>query len=390
MRIVKSLLIVVLLGGLSLGASTSVSAKTRAQTEHNLTLFTLYPSQDAAIGDTISIPLTLRTSTAPQMVKLSVQNLSQGWKATFRGDGKAVRAAYTDPKNDVKVDLRIEPPRDAKAGTYDFTVLANGSQDQATLPIELRLQDSLPPNLAFKVDLPTLRGTPDTTFRYNATLKNEGDQDMTVTLASDAPKELQVNFNVSGQNVTSFPLAANASQNVSIEVKPFPDTPANIYQINVTAQSDKANASTTLAAEVTGESKVSLTTPDGRLSGDAYIGKDTSYSLLLTNSGSAPARNITLSASQPSGWSVEFDPKQVDELPAGQSLPITAKVKPADQAVAGDYVVSFSAHPQDGATQTADFRITVLTSTVWGFVGVVLIALALSIVGLAVVRFGRR
>ena len=48
------------------------------------------------------------------------------------------------------------------------------------------------------------------------------------------------------------------------------------------------------------------------------------------------------------------------------------------------------AQPQDGAAKTADFRITVMTSTLWGIVGVGLIAVAVVVVGLAVMRFGRR
>ncbi len=40
--------------------------------------------------------------------------------------------------------------------------------------------------------------------------------------------------------------------------------------------------------------------------------------------------------------------------------------------------------------ETAEFRITVRTSTLWGVAGIALIALAVGVVGLAVVRFGRR
>lgn len=43
-----------------------------------------------------------------------------------------------------------------------------------------------------------------------------------------------------------------------------------------------------------------------------------------------------------------------------------------------------------GVSKSADFRITVLTSTLWGVVGIALIAVAVMVVGLAVVRFGRR
>ena len=43
-----------------------------------------------------------------------------------------------------------------------------------------------------------------------------------------------------------------------------------------------------------------------------------------------------------------------------------------------------------GLSESANFRITVLTSTVWGAVGIGVIAAALLVVVFAVARFGRR
>ena len=85
-----------------------------------------------------------------------------------------------------------------------------------------------------------------------------------------------------------------------------------------------------------------------------------------------------------------MDPADVVEVPANGQVDVTASVKPADQAIAGDYMITFNAQPNDGASQSADFRVTVRASTLWGIVGVALIAVAVAIVGLAVVRFGRR
>lgn len=265
-----------------------------------------------------------------------------------------------------------------------------GANAEARLPIELILQEQLPPSLHFDIDLPTLRGTPDTTFRYNATLRNDGDKDIAVNLVADAPQAFQVSFKLSGQDVTSIPLAAKESKSLSIEARALSSVPAGAYQINVQAQGGVAQASTTLTAEVTGQPELSVTAPDGRLSGQAYAGSDTPITLVVQNTGSAPARGIELSASPPSGWSVTFDPKQIPEVPSGQQVNVTAHVRPAEQAVAGDYMVTITARRAEGASKSADFRITVLTSTLWGIVGVVLIAVAVGVVGLAVARFGRR
>jgi len=355
-----------------------------------LTIFTRYPAQEVAIGENTTFDLKLRTGTSPQTVRLNVQNLPEGWTATFRGGGKVIRAAYVEPGDDTSLNLRIELPEDVQADTYRFSVIARGEGETAELPIELTVKEKLPPKLEFEVELPTLRGTPNTTFRYNATLRNEGDEDLSVNLVAEAPPGFQVTFKLTGQDVTSIPVAANESKRLNIEVQAFVEVPAGAYQINVLAQGGEALATTTLTAEVTGQPELMITTLDGRLSGKAYAGDETPLTLLVRNTGSAPARDVELSASSPSGWSVEFEPKQIAEIPTDEQVEVTANIRPAEQAVAGDYVVTIRARPEEGATESAEFRITVLTSTLWGVVGVALIAVAVVVVGLAVMRFGRR
>ena len=356
-----------------------------------LTLFTQYPAEEVAIGENVTLNLILRTGSTPETVKLELQDLPQGWTAMFKGGGRVVEAAYVEPENDTKVDLRVDPPKDVTAGVYNFSVVARDDNGQEVkLPIQLTVTEKLPPNLNFSAELPTLRGAPDSTFRYNATLKNEGDTDLSVNLVADAPPGFQVGFKLSGQDVTNIPLAANETKRLSVEAKAFQDIPAGDYPIQVQAQGGEAQAAIDLTAEVTGQQELTVTTPDGRLSGQAYVGQVTPLKLVVQNTGSDAAHNVQLSASQPAGWKVEFEPKQLAEIPAGKQMEVTANVQPSDQAIAGDYVISLRATPEDGPAKPADFRITVLTSTLWGIVGIGLIAVAVVVVGLAVMRFGRR
>jgi uncharacterized membrane protein len=62
---------------------------------------------------------------------------------------------------------------------------------------------------------------------------------------------------------------------------------------------------------------------------------------------------------------------------------------PSSKAIAGDYMVTLSA-VGDGTSRTSDFRVTVETSTIWGIVGLVVIAASVVVLSLAVMRFGRR
>lgn len=359
------------------------------QTPQDLVLFTRFPSQEAAVGDDVTFPLTLRAPDA-QVVRLTAESMPNDWTASFRGDGKSVQSAYVLPGEDTNVNLQVTPPRYAQAGSYSFSIVANGENSRASLPIELILMEGAPTGLSLDIDLPTLKGSPDTTFRYNATLENNGAEEANVNIGAEAPGGMQVDFKLSGQSVTSVPLAAGESKSVSVEVKPFPELPAGAYEINVLAQAGDEQANTTLTAEVSGQVQLALTAPDGRLSAEATVGRETPMQLVVQNTGSAPARNIALSATPPSGWEVTFEPQTIAEIAAGQTVEVTARLKPAEQAVAGDYVVNFSARPEDGPSESAEFRITALTSTLWGLVGIALIAMAVAVVGVAVMRFGRR
>ncbi|MGZ8528129.1 MAG: NEW3 domain-containing protein, partial [Candidatus Limnocylindrales bacterium] len=64
-------------------------------------------------------------------------------------------------------------------------------------------------------------------------------------------------------------------------------------------------------------------------------------------------------------------------------------ITPSDQAIAGDYVVSFSAAASE-ATTSQDIRVTVETSLTWAIVGIALIVLVFVGLGWVFQRFGRR
>jgi len=355
-----------------------------------MALITTYPSRVIGIGESVTLHLTLKPGSALETVQLKMEQIPDGWTATFRGEGQIVTSVELVPGTDATTDLRLDPPANVQSGNYHFVVLAQGSSSKSELPIDLTVKEKLPPRLSLSAQLPTIQGSPSTTFRYSVTLKNEGDEDLNVNLTADAPGNLLVKFDYLSQEVTTLPLGANQSASISVSAQPAGDLAAGTYPMTIHAQGGDASASLDLSAEVTGQSELTVTPPDGRLSGQIYSGRDTPIKVDLVNNGTSSARGIVLSSSAPAGWSVKFDPDQIDEIPAGQQVEVTAHIVPADKAIAGDYVVSVSAKPADGVSKSADFRITVLTSTLWGIVGIALIAIAVGVVAIAVVRFGRR
>jgi uncharacterized membrane protein len=359
-------------------------------TPEPLTIYTQYPSRMIGFGEIVTLPLKVRAGT-PQTVWLQVNDLPQGWNASFRGGAQIVDAVYVNGKDEASIDLRLEPSADTQPGKYELSVTATGEREKATLKLSFTVKEKLPPRLSLTVEgLPTKRATPNQTTTFTATLKNEGGEDLVVTLSATQPKDIQVTIQSAGQEVAELELAANESKTLTIKADPFVTLAAGKYPFTVQATAGSVKADLELTIDVIGKGSLKLSAPDGRLSGQAYAGQENTLKIALANEGTAALRGIELSSSEPSGWSVTFDQKEVSEIPAGQTVEVTARIKPPEKAVAGDYIVTIRARPLDSEQVSADFRITVRTSTLWGVAGIGLIALAVAVVGAAVVRFGRR
>lgn len=391
MRFLRVFALPAIVAALIVAAPLAALAQTPTPAAPAFTLSTTYPSQTIGLGEDVTLSLKLHSTYPAQIVRLEARQVAEGWTATFRGSGRIVQSVFADGVSDASVDLRLEAPKGLKAGTYRFVVAARGEQMQAELPIELTVREKTPARLALETsDLLTMRGAPTTAFRWSVTLKNDGDEDLSVNLSANAPAGFQTKFMYSGQEISNLPLEANRSKSVSVEVKAYITPNAGDYPIAIRAESGNLNASLNVTAQVAGQPELTVTAPDGRLSGKATIGQESSLKLIVRNTGSAPARAVELSSSEPSGWTITFDPKKIDEIQAGQQAEVTARLRPADKALAGDYMVTLRARPEDSTTASAEFRITVTTSTLWGVAGVALIAVAVLAVGLVVARFGRR
>ncbi|MCS6937429.1 MAG: NEW3 domain-containing protein [Candidatus Bipolaricaulota bacterium] len=365
-----------------------------AQKAAGLRLFTAYPARTIPSGETVSLPLTVRNvGLAPQIVRLEVQDLPEGWKATFLGGGQAVQSVYVDTDESVNVNLKLEPPKDLAPGVYRLAVRARSPEGrlQAELLLELTVAEKQPAKLTLEVELPTLRGTSASSFRYRATVKNESDQELLVNLDIEAPEGWRATSRVGfgTEEVTSFPLKAGESKNLDIELRPPKQIAAGEYPTTLRALAGEAQAMVALKSVIIGQPELSVTGIEGRLSGQVYVGQENVLKVIVKNQGSAPARSVELSAFEPSGWKVEFDPKVIAEIAPEQEVEVTAKIKPSERAIVGDYMLTVTARTE-GISESAQFRLSVQTSTLWGIVGIALIAVALGVVGLAVARFGRR
>lgn len=363
-----------------------------AQGYRGLSLGTPYPEQGIKAGESVTLNLNLKNyGLPPQIVRLSLE-LPQGWQGVLMGGGRLVRAAFLAPDQEVSLTLKLQPPKDLKPGIYRARVLAQGQTAHAELPLTFLVGEGLPKRLSMEAELPILKGPPTSSFRYRVTLKNESDQDLLVSLEYEAPKGFQVTFTPAfgSQQVTSLPMKAGESKDLDVEVTLPKTTRADTYTVKLRALAGEAHAELNLALEVTGKPELSFTTKEGRLSGRAYAGRENPVKLLVKNTGSAPIKNLTFSASEPSGWEVKWDPEKIEVLEPNKEQEVTARIKPSPKAVAGDYMVTLSASGDEGVSQSLNYRVTVLTSTLWGLLGVGIAAVGVLVLSFAVSRFGRR
>ena len=105
------------------------------------------------------------------------------------------------------------------------------------------------------------------------------------------------------------------------------------------------------------------------MSARATAGQQSTVPILIANDGTAPADNVELSGSGPSGWKIEFDQaRPVDRIAPGQTSDVNALITRREKSLAGDYMATMRAASR-GETASTQFRVTVSTSTTWGMVG---------------------
>jgi uncharacterized membrane protein len=358
-----------------------------------LFLTTKYPGLTVRAGETTTIDLSLRNfKLPPQSLTLSVPEVANGWKATILGGGQPVTAVQVAPDAEERLQLRLEPPPGTAKGDYRFTVEAKNPQHDEKLPITLTIGEELPAKLKLTTNFPALRGTATTSFKYRVTVTNDSGRDATINFSADAPKNFQVSFTEAygSQQITSIPIEAGKSKDVEASLTIPRETQAGDYKLTLHAKTEATSADLPVSLTIVGQARVALSGEGGRLSGEAYAGQNSQLTVVLRNDGSEAARDIELSATTPEGWKSSFEPKQLPQLAAAQTQEVKVTLTPSERAIAGDYQTTIRASAAGGLSESANFRITVLTSTLWGAVGIAIIAIALLVVVFAVARFGRR
>lgn len=377
---------------LLLAGAPAMAQDTNSSKPEGFWLTTPYPELAIKPGDTETIPLTLRNSNLPpQRAEMSVSGIPKDWKWTLKGGSREVSAAMVGPNDTRRLSLEITASKGDKDQSFPIKVTAHYGNQDVTLPLTVRVSQEATGGASLTPDLPALRGTAHSKFSYKIKLKNDSSKDALFNLSADAPDGFQTTFKqgYGSEEITGVPVKADETKDITMEVQPAHSTPAGHYPITMQASGGDMTATTKLSLDVTGQPQLHIVGPQQRLSGTAVAGKDTSYTFTVENNGSAPVNDVAMTSSPPQGWKITFEPDRIATLAPDAKKKVNVTIRPSDHAIAGDYMVSLNAGSGPN-TEDAQFRVTVKTSTVWGMVGLGVIAAAVVILGMAVMRYGRR
>jgi len=201
-----------------------------------------------------------------------------------------------------------------------------------------------------------------------------------------------------GQEIAAIRLDGSRGypETLKLTVRPYAwKAPApGEYPVIFEAASGDLKAAIELKAIVTASYDLKMTTPDGRLNTEATAGQASSFTVVVANSGSADLENVEISCAakdRPSGWTVTCKPEKLDLLKVQDAKEVQVTVKPAEKTIAGDYIITVQAEPEaKNAFANLQIRTTVLTPTIWGWVGVGIVILVVVALAVIFIRFGRR
>lgn len=276
------------------------------------------------------------------------------------------------------------------------------AQEEETADEEV-IEEPEPEELFFETTLPKIQAEEGETFNFTfSTTYKPGDEPFGLDedtrtkpfdISVDYPEGWIAAVASGTTEARTINLAGNSKESLKLVAAPRVKQEPGEYNFTVTFKSavegDTLEASIDFTAVITANYEIKLTTKTGRLSTDITAGKDNHYKLLLTNNSSTSVENIKLSSTEPEGWQVDFDKKEIESIESGEELEIDVTINPPEKVIAGDYMLTFKASSENSEDEI-ELRVTVETPTIWGIVGIGIIVIV--IVGVAIIftRLGRR
>jgi uncharacterized membrane protein len=388
--------------------SSAVAAEKTDQSAASQSFNLILPYKDLTVGQgqevTMDAEVVNRTKD-PVEVSLSLDGVPQGWDVNFNSRYPSypirsvmVAGAGSDQSGtkSTTVEFKAKVPDNAKPGNYQIKVGAKDTQGktQYTEMVNLRVTSKkvATGGLTLTSQYPVLSTASGQTLKFTVDLKNQINKPLTVSLVAHPPQGWTVRFKpqFGDTQISSIQLKENATETLSVEIDSPATAEAKEYPVTIEARAGGLEASTNLKVTLKGTQDLKMGSASGTLNTSVTAGTKTPVDFLVGNAGTAPIRNLSFITKKPNDkWTVEFRPDKVSALNPNQVQEIKMEILAPDRTIAGDYLLTLTANSPE-VNKSVEFRVTVSTPTIWGWVGFGIVGLV--VIGLAVVffRLGRR
>lgn len=353
----------------------------------SLQLYTTYPKIAVSPGEVITYNVdVINNSSTTRNGRILLQNLPDGWDYEMKSGNYNAEEISVLPKERKSLSLKVIVPSKIEKGHYRFQLVASG---ESSLPLTVHVTADGKSSSEFHSPQTNMEGSAKSTFTFNASLLNRSSEAQVYQLGANLKPGWGTTFKVDGKQVSSVNIEGNQRKDILIEVLPPENVIKGKYTVPLYAQSPLNQSELSLEIVITGSYGITLTAPDGLLSTTATTDRNKSIQFLVKNTGSSDLTQVNLDASAPSQWEAHFEPSRINNLKAGESQTVTAIIRPAKNAIAGDYQITLHAKNNE-VSDRVTYRVTVETSLLWGWVGVLIIASALALVYFLIRKYGRR
>jgi uncharacterized membrane protein len=353
-----------------------------------------------------------------RIVNLELIGIPDGWDIgiwnaffDFRISELVVEPTETTPGQRPRMRIRMPEERPA-AGDYSFTLIITDAQnsrieyDRATFTIGVpEGVDEEPGKVELSTDFPQLSGPANSSQEFEVVIKNDTTEDHSFKLAAVVVDDInaanpqlltgwEINFTPSfgePKVISTIAIRAAIDERVNVHVTAPLFVTAGEYSIPFIVESEDETLvdRIDLTFVVTGKGEILTSTPSGRLSMDATAGEEANNTIRFTNIGTGDLSNIALNADAPPQWEIDFQIDTVETLPTGNLIDIDVTITPPDDAIPGDYEVIVRG-TSSNALDSATLRVTVSQSSIWGWLGIVLVIAVLGALMGLFWRLGRR
>jgi uncharacterized repeat protein (TIGR01451 family) len=325
-------------------------------------------------GQTVHFNVLLNYTTTDVLTSLTyslgTRNLPEDWTTKVYYSGQEIKALTIANSQVLTIDLQIEIPETAEAGSYSFWFQAL-SQELAAEGVILELKvdvEAMTRVIELSSNYPSVEVLNNGSAQFSMTINNSGDTDELLYLSAMAPKDWITNFKSQGAHIFQIYLQSGYLATIQVELIP-PFDAYGAYDIAVRAQSADKVVNSTLDLNVVVSNSTERTISTLYPVIGVQAGKIIEFPLVLRNLG--PSSNtFRLSAlSVPPGWTVSFVTSpggstsiKAISLDSGGTASLYLEETPPAAITTGSYTITVQVESATGSIYVIDLTTMIVGS----------------------------